>query len=32
VCCVLHEFRCLFRCYFRNRSDFDPLVEFVDSY
>jgi hypothetical protein len=30
VCYVLHEFCCFFRCYFRNRLDFNPLVEFID--
>jgi hypothetical protein len=32
VCYVLHEFCYFFRCYFRNRSDFNPLGEFVDGY
>jgi hypothetical protein len=29
---VLHEFCCFFRRYFRNRSDFNPLGEFVDGH
>jgi hypothetical protein len=28
---VSDEFNCLFRCYFRNRSDLNPLSEFVYS-
>jgi hypothetical protein len=32
VCNVLHELCCFFRCYFRNRSDFNPLGEFIDGY
>jgi hypothetical protein len=27
---VSDEFDCSFRCYFRNRLDFNPLGEFVD--
>jgi hypothetical protein len=30
VCDVSHELCRFIRCYFRNRSDFDPLSEFVD--
>jgi hypothetical protein len=26
---VSDEFNCFFRCYFRNRSDINPLGEFV---
>jgi hypothetical protein len=29
---VFDEFYCFFRCYFRNRLDFDLLGEFVDSH
>jgi hypothetical protein len=29
---VSDEFDCFFRRYFRNRSDFNPLGEFVDGY
>jgi hypothetical protein len=32
MCDVPDEFYCFFQCYFRNRSDFNPLGEFVDSY
>jgi hypothetical protein len=32
MCYILHEFSHFFRCYFRNRSDFNPLGEFVDGY
>jgi hypothetical protein len=28
---VSNELECFFRCYFRNRSDFNPLGEFVNS-
>jgi hypothetical protein len=28
---ISDEFNCFFRCYFRNRSDFNPLGEFVYS-
>jgi hypothetical protein len=29
---ISDEFDCFFRRYFHNRSDFDPLGEFVDSH
>jgi hypothetical protein len=29
---VSDEFDCLFRCYFHNRSDFNPLGKFVDGH
>jgi hypothetical protein len=32
LCNVPYEFFRFLRCYFRNRSDFDPLGEFVDGY
>jgi hypothetical protein len=32
MCDVSHEFFHFFRCYFRNRSDFNPLGEFIDGY
>jgi hypothetical protein len=32
MCDVSDEFHHFFRCYFRNRSDFNPLGEFVDSH
>jgi hypothetical protein len=32
VCYVLHEFCRFFQCYFLNRSDIDPLGEFVNGY
>jgi hypothetical protein len=32
MCNVPYKFCRFFRCYTRNRSDFDPLGEFVDDY
>jgi hypothetical protein len=31
VCDISDELCCYFRCYFRNRSDFIPLGEFIDA-
>jgi hypothetical protein len=29
---VFDDFDCFFRCYFRNRSDFNPISKFVDGH